>query len=220
MIDRALKHLGNIFEKTIGTHRKVAGSILDFGKQDFVSFKKIFSQFISPTLMALIQAVLVRYYPQCSGMSAVLDGNDCENGRGSVTPLRYAPYRRSRVPSVTDLTGIREKVSSTVITGGRLRSTAAAKAKPRTRSTVAIKVRPPRSSAATRSKPLSQRTAAARFKPTHSTANAATKEKHSEATTAMIHSGADLLTSTVITMPETLENENYLGNVDAINEVV
>lgn len=194
MIDRALKHLGNIFEKTIGTHRKVAGSILDFGKQDFVSFKKIFSQFISPTLMALIQAVLVRYYPQCSGMSAVLDGNDCENGRGSVTPLRYAPYRRSRVPSVTDLTGIREKVSSTVITGGRLRSTAAAKAKPRTRSTVAIEVRPPRNSTATRSQPRS-----------------------AEVT---VHSSANLLTSTVISMPDAIENENYLGNVDAIEAVV
>ena len=167
--------------------------------------------------MALIQAAVARYYPQCSGMSAVFDGNDCENGRGSVTPLRYAPYRRSRVPSVTDLTGIREKVSSTVITGGHLRSTAAAKAKPRTRSTVAIKVRPPRSSAATRSKPRYQSTAAAREKPTRSTA---TRDKPSLATAATVHSSANLLTSTVISMPDAIENQNYLGNVDAIEAVV
>ena len=144
--------------------------------------------------MALLQKAISYYYPQCSGMSAVLDDDDVERGNGSVTPLRYAPYRRSRAPSVTDLTGIREKVSSTAVRKSCLQSTVAAKAKPRTRSTVAIEVRPPRNSTATRSQPRS-----------------------AEVT---VHSSANLLTSTVISMPDAIENENYLGNVDAINAVV
>ena len=162
--------------------------------------------------MALLQKAIVHYYPQCSGMSSVLDGNDCENG--SVTPLRYVPKRRSGIPSATDLTGLDALISST----------ADFKEKPRRRSTVAFRVKPRRSTAASvKVKPPSRSTAvSSKAKPpSRSTANATKAKPPSRNTAAMVHSRrANLLTSTIISMPDAIENENYLGNVDAINAVV
>ena len=175
--------------------------------------------------MAYLQRFLSKYYPQCSGYPSVLD-DDIESGNGSVTPLKYVRNRNSRIPSVTDLTGL-----STVARNDSSKSTAAAKVKPR-RSTAAAhrkrsystvsfatKRKPTRSTAAAKQKPT-RSTAAAREKPTRSTASAAAKEKNPRSTAAMIHSSTDLLTSTVISMPDAIENENYLGNVDAIEAVV
>ena len=121
----------------------------------------LFSQLFSPTLMFLIQKVIAYYYPQCSGMPSLVDGND--NDSGSVTPLKYVPNCNSRIPSVADLADLRGPISSTA--GG--------KEKP-------------------------SRNTAGRDKPTRSTV-------------ATVHSSADLLTSTVISMPEAIENENYIG---------
>ena len=141
-------------------------------------------------------------------MPSLADGSD--NDSGSVTPLKYAVNRNSRIPSVTDLTGLRGPISST----------AAAKEKPH------------RSTTATKEKPL-RRTAHAAYKikPTRSTAPVASKNKPTRSTAAAeknrplyhaatVHCSADLLTSTVISMPDAIENENYLGIVDAIEAVV
>ena len=156
--------------------------------------------------MAYLQRFLSKYYPQCSGYPSVLD-DDIESGNGSVTPLKYVRNRNSRIPSVTDLTGL-----STVARNDSSKSTAAAVS-------FATKRKPTRSTAAAKQKPT-RSTAAAREKPTRSTASAAAKEKNPRSTAAMIHSSTDLLTSTVISMPDAIENENYLGNVDAIEAVV
>lgn len=140
--------------------------------------------------MALLQKALAYYYPQCSGMPSLVDGND--NDSGSVTPLKYVPNCNSRIPSVADLTDLRGPISRT----------AAAKEKP-SRST-AGRDKPPRSTAV-------------RDKPPRSTAG---RDKPTRSTVATVHSSADLLTSTVISMPEAIENENYLGYVDAIESAV
>ena len=166
--------------------------------------------------MFLIQKVIAYYYPQCSGMPSVLDDDDVEIGNGSVTPLRYARCRNSNIPSVTDLTDLRDTAISKIKARP---STAAAKRK-RSQSTVssAAKRKPTRSTAAgARVKPP-RSTAAARVKlPPRSTA-AVAKGKNPETTSAMIHSGTDLLTSTVILMPEA--NENHKDSVNGIQEIV
>ena len=139
--------------------------------------------------MALLQKALAYYYPQCSGMPSLVDGND--NDSGSVTPLKYVPNCNSRIPSVTDLTGL-----STVARNDSSKSTAAAKVKPRRSTAAGAKVKPPPRS------------------------TAAFQDDHSDTTTtAMIHPAAtDLLTSTVILMPEANESEN--NHVDSIQAVV
>ena len=120
-------------------------------------------------------------------MPNLVDQIDSEAGNGSVTPLRYAPYRGSRIPSITDLTGVEEIFSSTAAANAKVkhpRKTAGntlAKNRP-PRSTAGVKNRPPRSTAAP-----------------------------PQATFATVHSSADLMTSTVISMPEAIENENYIG---------
>ena len=184
------------------------------------------SQLISPTLMFLIQKLIAYYYPQCSGMISDLDDDyDVERGNSSVTPLRYARRRNSSIPSVTDLTGLR----STAISKIKARPSTAASKQKRSQSTVSFtaKRKPTRSTAAgARVKPRRSTAAGARVKPSRSTAvagrvkpprrsTAAFKDEHSETTaTVMIHQGTDLLTSTVILMPEAN------NSVDAIQAVV
>ena len=171
---------------------------------------EIFLKLVSPTLMALIQKVIVHYYPQCSGMSSVLDDNDCENG--NVTPLRYVPKRRSGIPSFTDLTGLDAQISST------------ADFRPHRRSTVAFRVKG--KSTVRREKPT--RSTVGREKPTRSTVGREEKPTRStvgrknppQSTAATVHASADLMTSTIISMPDGIENENFFGNVDAMNTVV
>ena len=121
-------------------------------------------------------------------MPNLVDQIDSEAGNGSVTPLRYAPYRGSRIPSITDLTGVEEIFSSTAAANAKVKhprktagNTAGVKNRP-PRSTAGVKNRPPRSTAAP-----------------------------PQATFATVHSSADLMTSTVISMPEAIENENYIG---------
>lgn len=178
------------------------------------------SQLLSPTLVFLIQKFLSKYYPQCSGMPSVLDDDDddVERGNSSVTPLRYTRRPNSNIPSVTDLTGLR----GTAISKIKARpSTAAAKRK-RPQSTVssAAKRKPCRSTAAgARVKPPRSTAAGAKVKPPPRS-TAAFQDDHSDTTTtAMIHPAAtDLLTSTVILMPEANESEN--NHVDSIQAVV
>ena len=150
--------------------------------------------------MAMGQTIIAHYYPQCSGMPHV-DDDDVEMGNCSnVTPLKYAPCRNSNIPSVTDLTGLQ----GTAISKIKVRSSTAAQRKS-SQSTVsfALNRRPPtRSTVAARRKPRTRSTAAAR----------------ETATSALIHSGADLLTSTVINIPDESENDNT--SVDAIQTVV
>ena len=164
--------------------------------------------------MAMGQTIIAHYYPQCSGMPHV-DDDDVEMGNCSnVTPLKYAPCRNSNIPSVTDLTGLQ----GTAISKIKVRSSTAAQRKS-SQSTVsfAVKRRPPtRSTVAARRKPRTRSTAAATSRakpPTRSTAAA-----RETATSALIHSGADLLTSTVINIPDESENDNT--SVDAIQTVV
>ena len=74
--------------------------------------------------MAYLQRLLTKYYPQCSGYPSVLDDSNIESGNGSVTPLKYVRNRNSRIPSVTDLTGL-----NTVARNDSPKSTAAAHCK-------------------------------------------------------------------------------------------
>ena len=56
--------------------------------------------------MALLQTVLARYYPQCSGMPQTSEDFEMSTPSNTVTPLRYS-RRPSQAPSVGDLTGMR-----------------------------------------------------------------------------------------------------------------
>ena len=129
-------------------------------------------------------------------MPSVLDDDDddVERGNSSVTPLRYTRRPNSNIPSATDLTG--------------LRGTAISKIKARPSTAAGARVKPPRSTAA-----------GAKVKPPPRS-TAAFQDDHSDTTTtAMIHPAAtDLLTSTVILMPEANESEN--NHVDSIQAVV
>ena len=140
-------------------------------------------------------------------MPFVDDDNDCEKGNGSVTPLKYALYRRSPVPSVTDLTGLDAIISST----------ANVKERHTRRSTVAFKVTPPRRSPSAAAKVKPGKSTVGRQKPPQSTVG---REDPPRSTAATVHASADLMTSTIISMPDGMENENFIGNVDAMNAMV
>ena len=131
-------------------------------------------------------------------MPNLVDQIDSEAGNGSVTPLRYAPYRGSRIPSITDLTGVEEIFSSTAAANAKVKH-------PRkTAGNTLAKNRPPRSTADVKNRPP-RSTAGVKNRPPRSTA------APPQATFATVHSSADLMTSTVISMPEAIENENYIG---------
>ena len=148
--------------------------------------------------MALLLKAISYYYPQCSGMPTRVNGDHIEDGNDdSVTPLKFVQCRNSRIPSVTDLTGLEKIISSTAAPKEKPpRSTAARDRPTRSNAAAAARDRPSRSTVTARNKP--SRCTAGRDKPPF------------QSTVATVHSSADLMTSTVISMPEAIENENYL----------